>query len=72
LREQKVFDYFVDVEVAPFLDIGRVMSKFSTQLQYNPGVGLRVVAKPQASVGWTSPMAATEPICLSDLTNLLE
>ncbi len=50
MREQRIFDYAIDIEAAPFLDMGRVMSKFSTHnfgnLQYNPGLGLRMIAKP--------------------------
>lgn len=46
----KAFDYLVDLEVAPFLDIGRVMSGFSTKdlqdFQVNPGTGLRILARP--------------------------
>jgi hypothetical protein len=46
----KAFDYLVDLEVAPFLDIGRVMSGFSIRdlqdFQVNPGTGLRFLARP--------------------------
>jgi outer membrane protein assembly factor BamA len=48
--EQKVLDYLLHLEVSPFLDVGRVMSGFSTRdlkdLQVNPGVGLRILARP--------------------------
>jgi len=50
IKQLKVFDYLIDLEVAPFLDIGRVSSGFSTRnardLQVNPGVGLRILARP--------------------------
>jgi Omp85 superfamily domain len=46
----KAFDYLVDLEVAPFLDIGRVMSGFSIKdlqdFQVNPGTGFRILARP--------------------------
>jgi hypothetical protein len=46
----KAFDYLLDLEVAPFLDIRRVSSGFSTRdiqnLQVNPGIGLRILARP--------------------------
>src|SRR5262249_7174005 len=48
--QQKVFDYLLDLQVAPFLDIGRVMSGLSTRdlknFQVNPGIGFRILAKP--------------------------
>ena len=47
---KEIFDYDLDVEIAPFVDVGRVMNKFTLQKlsnpQVNPGVGLRVVAQP--------------------------
>jgi Omp85 superfamily domain len=50
IKQLKVFDYLIDLEVAPFLDIGRVSSGFSTRdvrdLQVNPGTGLRILARP--------------------------
>jgi hypothetical protein len=50
VKQVKAFDYLVDLEVAPFLDIGRVMSGFSTRdlqdFQVNPGVGFRILARP--------------------------
>ena len=50
VKQVKAFDYLIDLEVAPFLDIGRVMSGFSTRdfkdFQVNPGVGLRILARP--------------------------
>jgi len=53
VKQLKVFDYFIDLEVAPFLDIGRVMSGFSTRdvkdLQVNPGTGLRILARPNVA-----------------------
>ena len=50
VREQKLLGYLLDFQIAPFLDVGRVMSGFSIKdlkdFQVNPGFGLRVVAKP--------------------------
>ncbi len=52
LVERKFFDYAVDLEVAPFVDIGRVSTKLNfpggdlANLQVNPGTGIRVRAKP--------------------------
>ena len=50
VREQKFFDYLIDFEVAPFLDIGRVFNRFRlsrlSDPQINPGVGIRVLARP--------------------------
>ncbi|MEP6935831.1 MAG: BamA/TamA family outer membrane protein [Nitrospirota bacterium] len=49
-KQLKAFDYLIDLEVAPFLDIGRVMSGFSIRdvqdFQVNPGIGLRILARP--------------------------
>ena len=48
--DRRIMDYQISLEIAPFLDIGRVASRFDgdwfKQLQYNPGVGIRVMAKP--------------------------
>ena len=48
--EKRILDHTIKLEIAPFLDIGRVASRFDgdwfKQLQYNPGVGIRVMAKP--------------------------
>lgn len=53
VKQVKAFDYLIDLEVAPFLDIGRVMSGFSTRdvkdLQVNPGTGLRILARPNVA-----------------------
>jgi hypothetical protein len=50
IRQQKILGYLLDFEVAPFLDVGRVMSGFNVRdlknFQVNPGVGLRVLAPP--------------------------
>jgi Omp85 superfamily domain len=47
---KKFADYDITLEVAPFLDVGRVMDKFSLRQvadsQVNPGVGFRVIAEP--------------------------
>ncbi len=51
--DKTIFDHDIRLEVAPFLDIGRVgrtgvdISRlFFTDIQVNPGVGLRLVAMP--------------------------
>jgi hemolysin activation/secretion protein len=50
IKQLKAFDYLIDLEVAPFLDVGRVMRGFSARdvqnLQVNPGIGLRILARP--------------------------
>jgi outer membrane protein assembly factor BamA len=52
LKEVRIFEYAVDLQVAPFLDIGRVQPQSLgeklnlTNWQINPGIGLRVLAKP--------------------------
>ena len=50
IKQLKASDYLIDLEVAPFLDVGRVMSGFSTRdvrnLQVNPGIGLEILARP--------------------------
>ena len=44
---KRVFDHPIELELAPFLDIGRVSRDFQLrQLQYNPGIGLRLLARP--------------------------
>jgi len=53
VKQVKAFDYLIDLQVAPFLDIGRVMSGFSTRdlqnFQMNPGTGLRILARPNVT-----------------------
>jgi outer membrane protein assembly factor BamA len=57
LKEVQIMGYALDLQVAPFLDVGRVQQqslgdKFNLRhWQVNPGVGLRVLAKPHI-VGW--------------------
>ena len=50
VTQKTVLDYLLDLEIAPFLDIGRVMSGLSTRdfkdFQVNPGIGFRIRAKP--------------------------
>lgn len=50
IRQVQILDYLLDLEVAPFLDAGRVMSGFNLRdfksFQVNPGVGLRIIAQP--------------------------
>ncbi len=49
LKEQKLFDHVVGLEIAPFLDMGRVSSNLFDQtrrIQFNPGMGFRLVQKP--------------------------
>lgn len=50
---QTMFDHELHLEIAPFLDIGRVGQSgvkaehlFLKNVQFNPGVGLRLLAKP--------------------------
>jgi hypothetical protein len=46
----RIFNVDTDVEIAPFLDIGSVMRDLSritsTNLQFNPGMGIRGVVRP--------------------------
>ena len=48
--EKRIFDHPISFEAAPFMDIGRVYDTFGTKsftnLQVNPGVGLRMLARP--------------------------
>lgn len=48
--EKRIFDHPISLEVAPFVDIGRVYDAFGTKsftnLQVNPGVGLRMLGRP--------------------------
>lgn len=50
VRAQKILGYLLEFQVSPFVDIGRVMSGLRVQelknFQVNPGVGLRVLARP--------------------------
>lgn len=47
---KNMYDHELDFEVAPFVDIGRVMGKFNfhklSDPQVNPGLGIRVIAQP--------------------------
>ena len=47
---REIFEHELDLEVAPFVDIGRVMGHFSfdklSNPQINPGVGFRVISQP--------------------------
>jgi len=46
---KRVFDNPIEVEAAPFLDVGRVNRDFAARLkntQVNPGVGIRVISRP--------------------------
>jgi hypothetical protein len=47
---KRIFDHPISLELAPFVDIGRVYDTFGTKaftnLQVNPGVGLRLLARP--------------------------
>ncbi len=47
--QKRVFDNPLEFEVAPFLDMGRVSRDFLgrlTRTQFNPGVGIRVMSRP--------------------------
>lgn len=50
IERREIFGYNIDMEIAPFVDIGRVMNKFTlhklSHPQINPGVGIRIVAQP--------------------------
>lgn len=51
LVQKQIMGNVLEVEVAPFLDMGRVGRSFSSEgvvknMQLNPGVGLRVLARP--------------------------
>ncbi|HBP86456.1 MAG TPA: hypothetical protein DD706_02025 [Nitrospiraceae bacterium] len=50
IRQQKIFGYLLNFQVAPFIDIGRVGSHFSSNTilhpQVNPGIGFRFLARP--------------------------
>jgi hemolysin activation/secretion protein len=47
---RQIADYNVDVEIAPFLDIGRVMNQLSfrdlAHPEINEGIGVRIVTQP--------------------------
>jgi len=50
--EKQFFEYAIDLEVAPFVDMGRVSSRPDPyrvplkNVQVNPGCGLRLLARP--------------------------
>ncbi|MBS0169515.1 MAG: BamA/TamA family outer membrane protein [Nitrospira sp.] len=48
--QQEIAGYKLDLEVAPFVDVGRVMSTFAwhklSNPQVNPGMGFRMIAQP--------------------------
>ena len=47
--EKRVFDNPIELEMAPFLDFGRVNDQFLSRLtrtQFNPGVGIRALSRP--------------------------
>ncbi len=50
IRKLKIFGYFLDFQVAPFLDVGRVGPHFESNMflkpQVNPGLGFRFLAHP--------------------------
>jgi len=44
---KRVFDQAIELELAPFLDVGRVSRDFRLRgLHYNPGLGFRLLARP--------------------------
>lgn len=53
VMRRRIFDNTVELEIAPFLDMGRVTSNFGTnrlrRIQYNPGVGFRFLARPNVA-----------------------
>nr|MBI3612468.1 BamA/TamA family outer membrane protein [Nitrospirota bacterium] len=47
--QKRIFDNPIEVELAPFLDMGRVNKEFLSRLgrtQFNPGTGIRVLSRP--------------------------
>jgi len=51
ILRKTVFDNVVELEIAPFLDVGRVARSFTSEqfvknVQVNPGVGIRLIARP--------------------------
>jgi outer membrane protein assembly factor BamA len=47
--EKRIFDNPIELELAPFLDFGRVSHDFLGRLdrtQFNPGVGIRALSRP--------------------------
>ena len=55
IKQVKAFDYLLDLEVAPFLDIGRVSSGFSTRdLQNLQVTGDRLESPRAPACGWAT------------------
>src|SRR5437016_4612029 len=49
IYEKRIFDNPIELEVAPFLDFGRVNNHFLSRLtktQFNPGFGIRALSRP--------------------------
>ena len=49
ILSKRVFDNPIELELAPFLDVGRVNRDFAARLtntQVNPGAGIRVISRP--------------------------
>ena len=50
---RRIFDNTIELEIAPFLDVGRVTDDFRRdrlrRIQYNPGVGFRFLARPNVA-----------------------
>jgi len=49
VMQKRLFDNPVELEVAPFLDVGRVNKYFVSRLtdtQFNPGIGVRFISRP--------------------------
>jgi hypothetical protein len=47
--EKRIFDNPIELELAPFLDFGRVNNEFLSRLgrtQFNPGIGIRALSRP--------------------------
>jgi hypothetical protein len=53
VMRRRIFDNPIELEIAPFLDIGRVTDNFQTdglkRIQYNPGIGFRLLARPNVA-----------------------
>ncbi len=51
ILQRTVFDNLIELEIAPFLDVGRVARSFTSKqlvknVQVNPGAGVRLIARP--------------------------
>ncbi|TLY38749.1 MAG: hypothetical protein E6K60_00170 [Nitrospirae bacterium] len=53
VMRKRIFDNTIELEIAPFLDIGRVTDNFAgdrlRHIEYNPGMGFRFLARPNVA-----------------------